>query len=152
MCARNSYLRKIICCTTLDSICTIIQKIIFQPLGSFAIGFCNLTQINRIFKVVRICYPKVSINYLGLYNSTTRVTLIAFVALLALSANNDTKVGNSIIGQGDYKLTLIIDFGLGDADTIFTSGASFALFALLTLVALVSLIAKGINSSVSLQA
>ena len=78
------------------------------------------------------------------------VTLIAFVALLALSANNDTKVGNSIIGQGDYKLTLIIDFGLGDADTIVTSSAccasstcctSFTLFTLDALFALITLIA-----------
>ena len=78
----------------------------------------------------------------------TLVTLIAFVALLALSADNDTEIGNSIIGQGDYKLTLIIDFGLGDADTIVTSSAccasstcctSFTLFTLVTLVAFIAL-------------
>ena len=84
------------------------------------------------------------------------LTLISFIAsgtrrtgstrctcfsLVALGAYNDTEVRHGIIGKGNDKFALVIDFSLGDAYTIVTSRTSSTLDTLFTLVTLITFVA-----------
>ena len=79
------------------------------------------------------------ISFIASGTCRTGSTRCSCFSLVALGAYNDTEVRHGIIGKGNDKFALVIDFSLGDAYTIVTSRTSSTLDTLFTLVTLITL-------------